>query len=218
MKTFCDRPQSSPGIRAGARETTAVGRAGRVRLAQGFSLLEVLVTVAIIGIISGISYLAFSNVLPTIRSDSAMQVLVAQLRQARQVSVDQRRNIQVTFQGTSEIVTVKVNLDATTTQLSDYFLPYGMVYMVFAGVADTPDGWGGGPPLKPVNFNCTSALPSPCTITFLSDGSVLDNGGAPVNGTVFIGKAGQPLTARAATILGATGRIKGYRYSGSAWF
>jgi hypothetical protein len=26
------------------------------------------------------------------------------------------------------------------------------------------------------------------------------------------------LTARAVTILGATGRIKGYRYSGSAWF
>jgi len=193
---------------------------------SGFSMLELLATLLIIGIVSGFAILAFTNVLPTIRSDSAMQVLVAQLRQAREASVDQRRNIQVTFQGTNEMVTVRLVQDFTTTPptvvstttLSDYFLPYGMVFMRFSGVPDTPDGWGGGPPLKPVNFNCTSALPSPCTITFLSDGSVWDSGGALVNGTVFIGKAGYPVTARAATILGATGRIKSYRYSGTAWF
>jgi prepilin-type N-terminal cleavage/methylation domain-containing protein len=187
---------------------------GRARLEQGFSLIEVLATIAIIGIVSGMSYFAFANVLPGIRSDSALQVLVAQIRQARQFSVDQRRNVNVTFQGTREIVTNRVNLDASLTLLSDYFLPYGMVYKVFTGVPDTPDGWD--PLLTLVKFNACATLP--CTITFQSDGSVLDAASNFVNGTVLIGSAGKANTARAVTILGATGRIKGYRWSGTQWF
>jgi Tfp pilus assembly protein FimT len=189
-------------------------------------LLEALVTIAIIGIVAGMSFVAFTNVLPTIRADGALQLLAAQMRQARQASVDQRRSIIVTFQGTKEIIIKRQDLDLTTTPptvksttlLSDYFLPYGMVYMVFPGppaVPDTPDGFGKS---AAVNFNCGSSLPSPCTITFQSDGSVLDHTGAYINGTVFIGKTGSSSTARAVTILGTTGRIKGYRYNGSTWF
>jgi Tfp pilus assembly protein FimT len=170
-----------------------------------------MMTLAIIGIVCATAYVSFSNALPNIRADSAMQLLEVQLRQAREVSVDQRRNVTVTFQGTAETVTARVNLDASTTQLSDYFLPYGMVYTLFTGVGDTPDGYGNA---HAVTFGCTSL---PCTITFLSDGSVLDGLGGSLNGSVFIGKAGQSTTARAVTILSATGKIKGYRYSGSAW-
>jgi prepilin-type N-terminal cleavage/methylation domain-containing protein len=198
-------------------------RAARASLAQGFSLVESLVAIAIIGIVAAISIFAFNNYLPTIHSDSSLQLLKGQLQQARQNSVDQRRTVLVTFQGTGELLTQRQNLDVSTTPptvistttLSDYFLPYGMVYTVVTGVPDTPDAFGN---TKAVNFNCTVALPSPCTITFQSDGSVVDSGGNYVNGTVFIGIAGQGRTARAVTILGATGRIKGYRYNGSAWF
>lgn len=182
--------------------------------AEGFTLIEFMITLAIIGIASAMAYVAFSSALPTIRADSAMQLLEAQLRQARETSVDQRRNVTVTFQGTSELVTKLVNLDSSTTQLSDYFLPYGMVYTVVAGVPDVPapDNYGNG---YSVTFGCTSL---PCTITFQSDGSVLDGlNGTTNNGTIFIGKAGQTPTARAVTILISTGKIKGYRYTGAVW-
>jgi prepilin-type N-terminal cleavage/methylation domain-containing protein len=194
-----------------------VAKRNRARLTQGFSLLEVLVVIAIIGIVAGIAIVSFSNVLPRMRADGALQLLVAQMLQARETSVDQRRNVTVTFQGTGEIVTVLQNLNATTTQLSDYVLPYGMIFTVFAGVPDTPDGFVGGPPVNAVNCDCAGGLP--CTITFQSDGTVLDSTGNYVNATVFIGNPGQTSgTARAMTILGTTGRIKGYHYSGSAWF
>jgi len=163
------------------------------------------------------SYMAFANILPGIRADSAMQVLQIQLRQAREASVDQRRNLTVTFQGTAELVTVRVNLDGSTTQLSDYFLPYGMVYGVLAGVPDVPAPDNNGN-TQALDFHgapgCTTL---PCTLTFQSDGSVVDTSGNPANGTIFIGKTGQSQTARAVAILGATGKMKNYRYNGSVW-
>jgi Tfp pilus assembly protein FimT len=186
-------------------------------------MVEVLAVIAIIGIISGMVLVAFYKVLPTLRADSAMQLVKAQLRQARETAVDQRRNIQVTFQGTGELVTVRQNLDITTTPptvtstttLGDVVLSTKQgQFGVLTGVPDTPDGFGNS---TAVNFNCgTPTLP--CTITFQSDGSVVDHTGAYINGTVFMGTAGTALTARAITILGSTGRIKGYRYNGTAWF
>jgi Tfp pilus assembly protein FimT len=186
-------------------------------------MVELLVTIAIIGIVTGIAVFTFTNALPTIRADSAMQLLQAQLRQAREIAVDQRRNIQITFQGVGEMVTVRQNLNITTTPptvistttLSDYILnPNQMTFTVLSGVPDTPDGFGKS---TAVAFNCGSP-PLPCTITFQSDGSAVDHTGAYINGTVFIGNATNPLTARAVTVFGTTGRIKGYRYNGKVWF
>ena len=192
-------------------------------LAQGFSMVEVFVTITIIGITTAIALVAFTNQLPTIRADAAMQLMEAQLRQARETAVDQRDNIVVTFQGTGEMITVEdlKNSNAATytiigtKTLSDFILdPRQMTYMLFAGLPDTPDGFGN---LTAVSFNCGNP-PLPCNITFQSDGSVVDRTGAYVNGTVFIGNSGDTVTARAITILGATGRIKGYRYKTNAWF
>jgi prepilin-type N-terminal cleavage/methylation domain-containing protein len=194
-----------------------VGKRNRALLEQGFSLLEVLVVIGIIGVLAGITLLSFSNVLPSLRANGALQMLQSQMLVARETSVDQRRNVTVTFQGTGEVVSVLQNLNGSMNQLSDNILPYGMVYTVFAGVPDTPDGFVGGAPVNPVNCDCTGGLP--CTITFQSDGTVVDSSGNYVNGTVFIGNpGGANATARAVTILGTTGRIKGYHYSGTAWY
>ncbi|MGD0697074.1 MAG: type II secretion system protein [Terriglobia bacterium] len=180
---------------------------------KGFSLLELLTVLAIIGIISAVSYVFFFNALPNIKADSAMQLLEVQLRQAREYSVDQRSNITVTFQGTRELVTACVaNCKGGQTTLSDYFLPYGMVYTLFAGVPDTPDLYGNG---SAVTFGCTAL---PCQIMFQSDGSVVNfTTGAYQNGTVFMGMTNQSLTARAVTTLATTGKTKGYRWNGSVW-
>jgi hypothetical protein len=52
---------------------------------------------------------------------------------------------------------------------------------------------------------------------FGPDGSFVDPTGVPVNGTVFLGVPGQVETARAVTVFGSTGRVRGYRWIGSAW-
>jgi len=140
--------------------------------------------------------------------------LQAQLRQAREVSIDQRRNVTVTFQGTSEMVAMIQGINGgANTQLYDYFLAERFVYVVFSSAGDTPDGFGNA---AAVTYNCTGNV-LPCTITFQSDGSVLDGNGGYSNGSIFIGITGQTSTARAVTVLSATGKIKGWHYTGTGW-
>jgi hypothetical protein len=88
-----------------------------------------------------------------------------------------------------------------------------MVYTLFTGIGDTPDGYGN---TSAVTYNCPGGI-LPCTITFQSDGSVLDGQCSSSNGSIFIGIAGQKNTARAVTILSATGKIKAWHYTGTGW-
>jgi len=52
---------------------------------------------------------------------------------------------------------------------------------------------------------------------FTTTGAFVDAGNTFVNGTVFVGITGQPRTARAITILGATGRVRQYHWDGTQW-
>jgi len=177
-------------------------------------LVDLLVSVGIIVIVFGMAFEAYQNALPSMRADGAMELLESRLRQAREVAIDQRRYVQVTFQGTSEFVATIVGLNGgANTQLYDYFLSNHMTYQLFSGIGDTPDGYGDS---AAVTYNCPGST-LPCTITFNSDGSVQDGQSGSNNGSIFIGINGQTPTARALTILSATGKMKAWRYTGIAW-
>ncbi len=177
---------------------------------RGFSVLELLVTVGIIGTLVGASVLIANQVLPTVRADSAMQLLQAQLLQTRQQAMDQRRYFTVTFIGTNEFKIVRQEIGSPTpppTLIGDYFLPYGATFQVLPGMPDTPDGFGNTPA---VTFAQTK-------IIFVSDGTVQDGNGAVNNGSIFMAIGTNTMTSRAVTVMGATARIRAYRYSGNWW-
>jgi prepilin-type N-terminal cleavage/methylation domain-containing protein len=183
----------------------------------GFTMIELMLALVIIGLVFGMAFEGYYTALPSMRANTGLQLLEAQLRQAREVAIDQRRYVQVTFQGTSELVAVIVGINGgSNTQLYDYLLPEKMSYTLFTGIGDTPDGYCSGQTMAAVTYNCSGST-LPCTITFSSDGSVEDGQSGSKNGTIFIGIPGQTRTARAVTILSATGKIKGWQYTGSAW-
>jgi prepilin-type N-terminal cleavage/methylation domain-containing protein len=192
---------SSPTVQRGARVSGKPSEAG-------YSLIEILAVIAILGVMSGMAATIMTNVIPMVHADSSLDLLVAELRQARQMSVDQRRNFVAQFKGTNEFVLVREELNGTTTPIADYFLSNNITYTLVAGVPDTPDQFGNS---LAVNFAGGNE------IVFVSDGTVTDTNNNVVNGTVFLGTANNPATARAVTIMGATGRIHGYQYNGSAW-
>ena len=52
---------------------------------------------------------------------------------------------------------------------------------------------------------------------FTPDGTLRRSGRRTLNGTVFLAMPNSALSARAVTVLGSTGRIRGYRWDGRIW-
>jgi len=187
------------------RRITALRRPNRE---AGFSLVEACATILIICIVSGFAILEFNGMAPGMTANAALSETVAQLRKGRELAIAQRRNIEVKFLGNNQIQLVRDDVPAGTTILSTITLEGKIQFHLFDGVPDTPDSFGRA---AAVDFGGAASL------IFLSDGTLVDAGGNPLNGSVFFGQEDRPETARAVTILGATGRVRGYRWTGSAW-
>src|SRR5205085_3367323 len=92
-----------------------------VRLQPGFSLMEILVAVAIISIILGMALLNYGNILPNFKANSAMDQLLYQLRSARERAIAHRREVQVQFVGTNQLTITEIWLlgtDRKSTRLN----------------------------------------------------------------------------------------------------
>jgi hypothetical protein len=146
--------------------------------------------------------------MPGIRANTALNATVAQLRNGRALAMAQRRNIEIRFLGTDQIQLVRREVPTGTTVLSTVTLQDNMQFFVFDGIPDTPDSFGNS---SAVDFSGATSL------IYLSDGTLVDAQGDPLSGSVFLGRTNYPRTARAITILGATGRVRGYRWTGSSW-
>ncbi|NWG14768.1 MAG: hypothetical protein HXY20_14680 [Acidobacteria bacterium] len=180
----------------------------RPRQDAGFSLLETGILLSIMTILAGFALLNLPAILPTMRADAALNQTVAQLRTGRELAVSQRRNVELRFLDDDKIQLVRLDVPTGTTVLSTVTLENNIEFLLFAELPDTPDSFGNG---SAVDFSGAARL------VFLSDGTLVDGLGDPVSGSVFLGLADHPETARAVTILGATGRIRGYRWARTSW-
>jgi Tfp pilus assembly protein FimT len=180
---------------------------------QGFSLLEGLVAVAIIMIVMGMAMLNFGTVLPNFKANSAMDQLLYQMRSARERAIAHRVEVQVQFVGTNQIKMTEIWTVGTPPAPTTVTFEGGAQFMTFASVPDTPMVFGNS---SAIYFENLSG--GPPVMKFTTNGSFIDGGNTLVNGTVFLGiPGGKPSTARAVTILGATGRVRPYHYDGTAW-
>lgn len=175
---------------------------------SGFSAIEVLIGILVASSIAGFALLNMQSILPGIRANEAMNQVLSQLRQARNMAVAQRRSIQLHFENGNRIRLVRNEWPLGNTDVSTVSLSNGFQFLIHDGVPDTPDQFGNG---SAVDFGEARSL------TFQNDGRLVNQSGEPVNGTVYIGLPGDPDTQRAVTILGATGRIRSYRFTGTHW-
>ena len=184
------------------------------RLQPGFSLMEILVAVAIISIILGMALLNYGSILPNLKANSAMDQLLYQLRSARERAIAHRREVQVQFVGTNQLTITEIWLLGTAPPASTVSFEGGAQYIILPGVPDLPAPFNFGNTV-PVYFGGLSG--GPPIMKFSTTGALIDGGNTLVNGTVFMGIPGKPSTARAISILGATGRVREYHWDGSQW-
>jgi prepilin-type N-terminal cleavage/methylation domain-containing protein len=184
------------------------------RSQRGFSLLEILTALAIISVIMGMAMLNYGSILPNFKANSAMDQLLYQLRSARERAISHRREVQVQFVGTNQLTITELWLVGVAPPATTVSFEGGAKFLVFGSVPDLP---------APFNFGNTgpiyfggSASPPPI-MKFSTSGAFIDGGNTLVNGTVFLGIPGRPSTARAISILGATGRVREYHWDGTQW-
>src|SRR6266850_1667344 len=113
----------------------------------GYSVVELMFVVGIMGVLIAIAVVQIGSSRSGLNGDGAMRVVLAQMNQAREQAITQRRNMRLTFTG----------------------------------------------------------------------GSLVDQDGLTLNGTVFVALPNDKQSARAVTIFGSTGRVRGFRWDGGSW-
>jgi len=189
---------------------------------RGFTFVELLVVIGIIFIVSGMAILQLLPAWRQSQSNAAVDQVKSTLRQARETAISQRRTIAVQFSGNNTISLYQfVVVGITSTLAAAPFLTIpiqaNVSFMTFGGMPDTPDTFGVPGGGSGIMFGSVTGGP-PSGMEFQSDGTFTDGTGIPINGTVFMGITNIPATARAVTVLGNTGRIRGYHGTGAGWF
>ncbi len=190
-----------------------------LRSAAGFTLLEVLIVGAIVGTLLATSVMVLPSVVNLARADSGSSELMAALRTARERAITERRNMTVTFVAPNivEVRRDELSVNAAgdivvtgTTLVSETAVSQGMEFRRFgADVPDTPDGFA------PIGDDIEFTGGEPWQFT--AEGTLVSQSGDVVNGTVFMGRVNDPLTARAVTLFGATALLRDWSWNGAAW-
>jgi len=175
-----------------------------MRRPHGFSLLEMMATISIMAIVGSMATASLVTARRAYQGDGAMRLVMSQLNTARELAITQRHNMEVQFVGGNWVRIVRhENAAGVTTLLSNVALESGAQFALTAGVPDTPDAFGATSPI---------AFGAAATVMFTTDGTLIDSGGSPINGTVFLSIQNQQESARAVTVLGSTGRVRGYKW------
>jgi prepilin-type N-terminal cleavage/methylation domain-containing protein len=199
----------TPGQPIGTESRGIVGAwARRLHGQRGFTLVELLMVVGVMGVVMAIAIPLVGTAMEDARANTALRAVQGHLRSSRDRAIARRRVVKVVFSGTGDITSTILD-GSNEIFLQTSILEYGMQFRLLSGVTDTPDAFGTE---AAIDFDGATT-----TVYFQADGSLGDDTGLPVSGTVYLGVGGQTLSARAITIIGPTGRVQGYRWDGSAW-
>jgi type II secretory pathway pseudopilin PulG len=209
--------------------------------ARGFSLLEMMIVCCIMMIVAGIGFMGIQPALKDARVNQAFEDVMMPLRVARQRAIAERKQYIVCFgvaaplgaltpMGAPTATSIQIfRWDAGTAlsaavQISHNKLPSDMQFQVLAGLpnaaATVPDGFGNA--AAAIDFDRGAAAVINNQVMFMPDGSAHDVNGSWNSGIIYVARTGDLYSARAVTLYGATGRIRGWRLlrSGAApkWF
>ncbi len=185
------------------------------RSTRGFTLVELLIVIAIGLTVSAIAMMLVRGSLDTVKADEALQIALVQARQVHERAIDERHIYRLTFTAPRTIQTDRIDLSGTLAvpvPVSSIDLPADTSFTVVSGAptAAPPNGLGAGS--NAIDLSVNNA-PGITQVYFQPDGRVLDYLNRVANGIVYLARPDDLSSSRAITIFGTTGRMKGWKLS-----
>jgi type II secretory pathway pseudopilin PulG len=176
------------------------------RSVTGFSLVELVIVIALILIALGVAVLSLRTALASGRVNSGVQTVLSQLRLAHQESMDRRMQYSITFTAPGTIVTQRIVQGQAPVTERTITLPSEVQFIAPPGLPNPgPDGFGTGQ--FAIDFDQVNGGGGNI-IFFVPDGTALDTTGGPNDGVIYIGHARGLAPTHAISMWGATGRFK----------
>lgn len=180
---------------------------------RGYSLVEMMVVSALSMVLMGMAVVQIGTSRATMNADNAMRLVMGEMARARDMAIQQRRLMRVAFVPYNELQVERRDVTLPTfTQIRRAVLEGNLRFALPAGTPDTSDAFGAGGALDFDGVNATS------DVCFNSEGMLVQcTTGNTINGTVFLAAPNDSYATRAVTILGSTGRIRGFRRLNTMW-
>jgi prepilin-type N-terminal cleavage/methylation domain-containing protein len=193
---------------------------------RGFTLIEMMITIAIGLTLAGIAFIALQPVLFKSHVDNAYDTTLMVLRNTRELAISQSHEYVVTFNPAGYAAgTILIQYQPPAVgagalpplqEVNTFTIPSDITFAVQAGFpASAPDGFGSG--IVAIDFGQGLGGASLNYVTFMPDGSSRDTNGSSSlgnynSGVIYLTRAADTVYAsRAITVWGATGRIRGWR-------
>jgi len=184
------------------------GRNGRASRAEtGFTIVDLLLIVALVGIVSAAAYPVITSTLDYYRTESALQLVLANVREARQSAIDERRSYRITFSYPGSFAVWKQDDAFAWVQERQIFLPFGISFHLPSGI----------PRISIIDNSADIDFNGGNTCRFRADGSVVNSSGRIVSGIVYISNSAETGQCRAVSVFGGTGLTRAWVYENGQW-
>ena len=187
------------------------------RKQAGFSLIEMLIVMAILLVATAIGFIELRPAMNQIRVSNAYNTTLMTIRRAREAAIGQRRTYIVPFSNAAVPNTVTIAPASVTPGGLNvtYTLPNDVLFTALGGLpAAAPDGFGTG--TTAIDFDQNVGGGNKTSIYFYPDGSAQDINSNTNNGVIYMGRNGELYSSMAITLWGATGRLRGWRLTNVA--
>jgi type II secretory pathway pseudopilin PulG len=202
-----------------------------LRRQDGFSLLELMITLSFGLVMAGVTFIALRPMLNQSHMNSAYETTLMALRNTRNLAITQGHEYYVNFNpagfpaGTIQIEyqgpAIGNGAAPPLVQVITYSIPADVTFGVQTGFpTNAPDGFGTG--ANAIDFGQGLGGAALNYVIFMPDGSSQagvagSNGGAYNSGVVYLTRLGDTIySSRAVSVWGATGRIRGWRLNPAA--
>jgi prepilin-type N-terminal cleavage/methylation domain-containing protein len=186
------------------------------RKTRGFSLIEMMIVIALILVVTGFSIMALQPSLKAGHITQGYNTTLMALRQARDLAVAQRQIYFVTLTNAAVPNGLSITQGSTGNVVAVYALPSDVGYGTAINLPNSPNAFpttpdGFGTAAFPIDFDQGVVGGVKNVIYFYPDGSAQDANGNINNGVVYMAVPPIYGTFRAITLWGATGRLRGWQ-------